>query len=194
MSTSELAQRVRDHVEQKIGGATIETSPFPHLVLRDFMPDDVYEKILSLNVFHVDEGRQWMDENRSRATGTNTPYYARRQINFHKDGVLDSLTGEHAAFWKELSSVFLADDWFPRLIIDAYRPYFDIRFGDAVDRNDFCQLFRRELFLQRRPLDRRASISATRQNIECVSAHPTRGYLAAHVGLGDQATIETLGQ
>ena len=146
---SDLAKTVRSHIEGKLARTQIEVSPFPHLVVSDFFPEEVYARILELNVFQVSEGKRWLNSGRARATSTETPYFARRQINFHKDGVLDSLRGEHAEFWNELSAIFLDDDWFPRLVIDTYRPYFEIRFGDALERDDFCQLFRRERFLQR---------------------------------------------
>jgi hypothetical protein len=146
---AERVRRIKDHIASKFAGAAIESSPCPHMIVGDFLPDDVFEDVLRLNVFKISEGQQWLTERKGKRTRTATPYHARRQINFHKPEVLQSLPAEYREFWEDLSSVFLADDWFPALVARKYQPYFDIRFGDAQQLDGFFRLFRRECFLQK---------------------------------------------
>jgi hypothetical protein len=40
------AERVRAHVQQAIDGAPLSADPFPHIVIENLLPDDVYEAIV----------------------------------------------------------------------------------------------------------------------------------------------------
>jgi hypothetical protein len=55
---------------------------------------------------------------------------------------------EHRAFWETMKACFLADSWFPNLIIATYREYFVLRFGELTETDGFSGLLRKELFLQ----------------------------------------------
>jgi len=79
---------------------------------------------------------------------SRTPYYARKQINFHNNDLFEA-PAEQQTFWKELQQVFMTDNWFEKTVMQKYPDYFRLRFGDLVDAPDFFPLFNREMFLQR---------------------------------------------
>jgi hypothetical protein len=45
--------------------------------------------------------------------------------------------------------VLPAGDWFARLVVEKYPDYFQLRFGDLLNENDFYALMQTQLFLQR---------------------------------------------
>lgn len=139
---------IRTHIEKKFADAQVELLPFPHLIIEDFFPDDVYEDILRFNPYGQNAGAEWLTKEQSRSLKTGTPYYARKQINFHKDVRLEG-PPEGSAFWDRIKALFLADPWFDRLVYDKWPDYFLIRFGELCRKDDFFGHFRRELFLQR---------------------------------------------
>ena len=143
-----MLEAVRAHIEAKFEAAQLEESPFPHLLIEDFFPTEVYEKLVAWNPFHANRGEEWLDKSKSKHVTSATPYHARKQINFHNDQGFDA-PAEQQAFWSTIKSCFLGDDWFPQLVARKYPAYFRLRFGDLVDDADFAGLFRRELFLQR---------------------------------------------
>ena len=53
-----MFQSVRDRVEAKFASATLHSSPFPHLIIENFFPDDVYAKIMAFNPFKENRPRQ----------------------------------------------------------------------------------------------------------------------------------------
>ena len=46
-----MRDQIKRHIEQRFAEAAIESRPFPHLVITDFFPADVYEKMLAFNPF-----------------------------------------------------------------------------------------------------------------------------------------------
>lgn len=118
------------------------------MIIEKFFPSDVYKKILEFNLFKKNRGVEWLTKAGSKASKTGTPYYARKQINFHADDPYDA-TSEENDFWNTITRVFLQDNWFENLVCRKYPEYFSIRFGDLLQEPDFFKLFRRELFLQR---------------------------------------------
>jgi hypothetical protein len=148
MSSASLKQSIRNHIEQKMMVAQLETSPFPHLIIEQFFPGDVYQKIQEFNLFKKNRGTEWLSKAASQTSKTQTPYYARKQINFHNDMPYEA-SPEERAFWNVITDTFLGDHWFESLVYRKYPEYFSIRFGDLTSEPDFFALFRKELFLQR---------------------------------------------
>lgn len=143
-----MLQRLRDHIEGKFKTAELQETPFPHIVIERFFPDDVFARLLEYNPFKRNAGDEWLAKEASANVSSRTPYHARKQINFHKGQVFEAAP-EQKEFWSTLSACFLEDDWFPNLVRHKYPEYFRLRFGDLVDDADFAALFRREFFLQR---------------------------------------------
>jgi hypothetical protein len=145
-------QALRRHIEDKFARAELEAFPFPHLIIQDFFPEDVYTSILENNLFRMNPGREWITRAGMRLQKNATPYDHRRQINFHtRDEYV--CADRQRAFWEVVSTTFLDGDWFPRLVYAKYPCYFDLRFGEAVTREDFWPRLKRELFLQRHEPD-----------------------------------------
>jgi len=139
---------LRAHIEAKFEEATLDLSPFPHMIIPNFFPDAVFNRLLEYNPFRGNKGEEWLSKAKSKDVSARTPYHARKQINFHKDQPFDA-PAEQLAFWNEIKDCFLNDNWFPNLVIEKFPMFFRLRFGDLTDEADFPALFTRELFLQR---------------------------------------------
>lgn len=140
-------EQIRQHIESKIEQATIEPYPFPHLIIENFFPEPVFAKILKYNPFKKNRGTEWLTKEKSAKIKTNTPYHARKQINLLLNDFAVSEVEQE--FWNEFRRCFIEDKWFEKLIINKYKEYFIIRFGELVESENFCELFERQLFLQR---------------------------------------------
>jgi hypothetical protein len=147
-SSERTIAEIRGRFELKLEAARLEMSPFPHVIIEDLFHDDVYEKILRYNPFKANAGAEWFKRSVSANVSSRTPYYARKQINFHAGQPFDAPSAEQA-FWESIKGCFLSDDWFERMVHDKFSDYFSVRFGDLTHESDFYSLFKKELFLQR---------------------------------------------
>jgi hypothetical protein len=143
-----MGNRLRQHIESRFASSVPDNSPFPHVIIENFFPDDVYEKLIEWNPFKQNEGVEWMAKGQSQTVSSATPYHARKQINFHANQEFEA-PAEQQAFWAEIRGLFLEGDWFPALVARHFPELFRFRFGDLMDDADALSLFRRELFLQR---------------------------------------------
>ncbi len=142
------AEALRAHVEDRLAAARVELSPLPHLLVAPFFPEDLYERILASNLFVRNPGRFWRSPDEMRRAGISRPYDHRLQINFHKDDPYEA-TPEERALWSLIRETFLGGVWFPKLVRSRFPEYFSLRFGDAVELEEFWARNRQELFLQR---------------------------------------------
>ncbi len=143
-----MIKEMRRFIERKIDQAILERSPFPHFIIENFFPDDIYADILAYNPFLRNRGQEWLSADASSNVSSRTPYHARKQINFHANMAFEA-SAEASRFWSELKACFLGDSWFEGLVLKKYDDYFRLRFGDLVEEPDFLGHFRKELFLQR---------------------------------------------
>lgn len=140
------AVKLREHIDAKFEGRTVEPFPSPHLVINEFFPDDVYQQILALNPFAENRGKDWISAEEMKKRRQSTPYDHRKQVD---------LKGEFAGspeaktFWRTLSDAMLADDWFAKLIYKTYPAYFELRFGEAILDSNFWSELRNTMFVQR---------------------------------------------
>lgn len=142
-----MLQHLRHHIEQKFRDAQLVHLPFPHLIIEDFFPSAVYQSLLLANPFPNNVGAEWISA-ADAPTKTTTPYWARKQINFHQNQVFQAAP-EHLVFWEAIQQCLLGDDWFVNLIIAKYPEYFLLRFGELAAAQGFTSLLLKELFLQR---------------------------------------------
>jgi hypothetical protein len=142
------AADLRAHIERKINEAVLDANPFPHIVIENFLPDEVFESVLKYNLFQYNAGRQWLSKRMMRLRRLTTPYDHRLQINF-KRGEVHEGPAEALAFWDTLEQVFVGDTWFPKLICSKFPWYFQLRFGAALEGEELWKRLRTELFLQR---------------------------------------------
>jgi len=144
--------RMRRHIEDRFAAASLERLPFPHLIISDFFPADVYDAVLRFNLFNRNVGREWISKADMAQIKSPTPYDHRKQINFHTGDAFEAEPHERA-FWSTMRDVFLDGDWFPRLALAAYPDYFLLRFGEAAQSDGFWSRLNKELFLQRHDVD-----------------------------------------
>ncbi len=146
-TTIDLAA-VRRHIEDRFAATTLERLPFPHLIIENFFPDDVYEQVQAFNPYRENPGEEWISRKETAQLKTGTPYYARKQINFHKGVALDG-PSDAVDFWGAITELFLGDHWFEQLVYRTWPDFFLIRFGALAEKPHLFEHFRRELFLQR---------------------------------------------
>ena len=139
---------LRAHIERKIGEYEIEILPFPHMIIENFFPESVWREIIGRNLFNMNRGREWFTKEQLIELRSSSPYDHRLQINLCADADYDASDSDRK-FWEMIGRTFTADDWFPRLIYQKLPQYFQIRFGELVERPDFFSKFRKECFLQR---------------------------------------------
>jgi len=139
---------LRRHIENRFERAELQHSPFPHIVIGDFFPADVYAGILRFSPFRNNAGTEWLPPEESSNVSARTPYFARKQIDLATASGFEA-SPEATAFWARLRETFLAGNWFERLVVAKHEAYFRLRFGDLVDDEDFYSLMCRELFVQR---------------------------------------------
>jgi hypothetical protein len=169
---------LRRHIEAKLAAASVGWLPFPHVIIEDFFPEDIYRRILDYNLFKWNDGERWfsshLNQLKAGRTMNATPYHRRQQIYLYRDDrsfsmravsrqIKEALTGgrlrrdfaappEVRSFWREIKTVF-SGDWFPRLVNNRCPEYFALRYGENVLRDDFWKRCRSELFLQRHDPD-----------------------------------------
>jgi hypothetical protein len=144
---------LKSHMERRIMETELLMSPFPHMLIENFFPKELYRDILQFNLFKANEGTPWATKQHSRTVKTKTPYYLRHQINFHQKEKFETPDESVRQFWNDIRQTFLSDDWFPKLVFKRFPEYFRIRFGDAVDDDQFWNRLKKQLFLQRHQSD-----------------------------------------
>jgi hypothetical protein len=147
MSPAEVGA-LRRHIEAAFDRCDVQVSPFPHLVIADFFPANVYAEILELNPFRETPGSEWLPREASSNVSARTPYHARKQIDLTPAG-LPGIPQAARGLFGGLRDCILTDDWFARLVVRKYPEYFQLRFGDLLSENDFYALMQAQLFLQR---------------------------------------------
>ncbi len=123
---------LRSHIETKIDESALELSPFPHLIIEKFFPEEIYAEVLARNPFQKNVGVKWMEETSSKNVTARTPYHARKQINFHENQRFDC-SPEDQSFWQMIESTFITDNWFEKLVIRKFPHFFAVRFGDEAN-------------------------------------------------------------
>jgi hypothetical protein len=139
---------VRTDIAAKLQAAKLEFRPFPHLIVPNFFPIDVYNSILKYNLFEANAGEELVSKAVMAQMRLRQPYHLRKQINFH---ARPQIRAESAAleFWDQLANVFLDGDWFPKLVFSKFPEYFLLRFGEAVYDERLWDNLEKQLFLQR---------------------------------------------
>ncbi len=148
---SEGVETLRRHIEARLDAVVVEPFPFPHMIVSDIFPADAYQRLLRYNPFLHNPGAEWLSRGQSDNVSSRTPYFARKQIDLAGSVEFDA-PSSHQAFWRNVRDCFIEDGWFEQLIYRKYATYFDVRFGEAVLREDFWSSLKRQLFLQRHDL------------------------------------------
>jgi hypothetical protein len=141
-------REAKSHIQDAVLGATLCMSPFPHAVVDQVFPAEIYEKLVQFNPFKRNSGTEWISKRRRHAYDENSASARRLQIDFHRGEYFEAEENEKK-FWLEIADLFLHDNFFPSILYDLFPVYFELRFGDAVNDVGFWASLKRELFVQR---------------------------------------------
>jgi len=139
---------LRKFIENKFADRKITLYPFPHMLIENFFPDDVFRQIQEYNLFTENSGSEWISQEKSQLSSNLTPFHLRKQINLHKDLEFNA-PGHVMQFWKDLHHVFVDDGWFIKLVFRTFPEYFELRFGPAVRDKKFLKWLNVPFFVQR---------------------------------------------
>jgi len=103
--SAETMAGVRKHIEGKLSEATIEQHPFDHLVIEDFFPAEVFDRLIEFSPFRRNAGVEWQTREASADVTSKTPYHARKQINFHADQDFEA-PEDQLEFWAGLKRLW----------------------------------------------------------------------------------------
>tara|TARA_Y100000591_G_C21766487_1_gene663107 strand:- start:299 stop:1141 length:843 start_codon:yes stop_codon:yes gene_type:complete len=138
---------VRNYIEEKILNSQIENEYFPFINIPNFLPDSLYQQVISQNPFKKIEGERW---NNHLAKYFNysekTKYEKRYQFDLKK---LDNEnTHEFYKFWRDYYLLFSDQDWFLKLIQAKFYNYFKFKYGHFFNDENY-NFFESKYFLQR---------------------------------------------
>ena len=57
---------ILSQIEENIYGAHLELLPFPHFIIENFFPDDIYRKIQLFNPYKRNAGTEWISKKESQ--------------------------------------------------------------------------------------------------------------------------------
>ena len=86
-----MKQEIRTHIQQRLNDTDVDLYPFPHLLVQNFWPEDVYDKFHEYDplIENNDLARPWLKKHNS-----NNPHYQiRKQIDLYK--LMEYPSSEH---------------------------------------------------------------------------------------------------
>lgn len=124
-------EEIRAHFVRRLHAAELEMWPFPHLLLTEVLPLEVYEAALSNDPFTDDSGEAFGDPTWTSKLRFKTYYEHRFQHQLNPD---ERTCGVQP--WAMLGDVFADPSWLGPVLRDRFPTYFDLRFGDinAIER------------------------------------------------------------
>jgi hypothetical protein len=149
MASLMSVETIRQHFAARLAAAELLERPFPHLVVTDALPADVYEQVLERNPFTNDPGTRYGDPRWTRQLRFPTEFQHRFQHDLHPRERTLQLQP-----WADIGDAFSDTGFIGRLLADRYPAYFSLRFGDidAIERGDAAGFWARlhtRTFLQR---------------------------------------------
>ena len=119
-------ERIRKHLQQAVENARLELYPFPHMLIENAWPEDIYEQIQKHNLLdkYAEQTKSWLEKH----TSTNPQYKIRKQIDLH-DIKQATNNDEARQFWGTIYDAILGDGWYLKLINKKYATYFATHFG-----------------------------------------------------------------
>ena len=106
-------ERIRQHLGQAVENARLELYPFPHMLMENVWPDDIYEQIQKQNLLdkYAEQAKLWLEKH----TSTNPQYKIRKQIDLHE--IKQATNNDEAhQFWRTIYDAILQDGWYLKLI------------------------------------------------------------------------------
>lgn len=141
-------ESARAYIGGRIDAAEFEYVPFPHLIIENFFPAEIYEQVLRLNPFRLAGGEEWISREKAAKAVTSTPFWMRKQLNLplEENQVSDVEVNE---FWRNISVLFHDRDWFFEVLKRKIKEYLFFRYGPLFTDDDFRSFFNIQTFLQR---------------------------------------------
>jgi hypothetical protein len=135
---------IRSRFAERLSASSLEMLPFPHLVVSDVLPDDVYSAVLADNPFGRQAGAAFADPSWASRLTFETAYDKR----FHIDLALEA--GEPTgSVWENIGAAFGDTRWLGQVLRERFPDYFSLRFGDIDAIDGFWQRMFSKVFIQR---------------------------------------------
>jgi hypothetical protein len=143
-----IKEITRTWIEERIAASPVCYDPFPHIIIEEFFPPDLYRQFLELNPFTQNKGEDWISQADASQLESKTPYWLRKQIKI--TGAMEEIRDiRMRIIWGIVYAVFNEEDWWFNLVRRLFPLYFAIRYGAFSKAPDFRSFFRSEHFLQR---------------------------------------------
>lgn len=142
--------RIRQQFQAQLRAAELVHWPFPHLVLRNVLPGDLYVALVDANPFEIDPGRRFGHPSWTSRLDFPHFYDHRFQHDLHPD----RRTLPPSA-WDAVGDAFSDPTWLGPILRARYPEFFELRFGDidAIDAHPggggFWRQLQTQTFLQR---------------------------------------------
>jgi hypothetical protein len=109
---------VKTHIDNKLKNAKVELDPFPHIIIHDILPDQLYQDLLS----------HWPDNN---AFDTSNNQYRRRLpvTNGCAEARKDKISEMQINFWRTFGEIIAK--YIKSNVIELLLPYLNLRFPHA---------------------------------------------------------------
>lgn len=119
---SALREHLIKHVTQMVAQTTLETAPFPHVLIRGFLPEDVYQELHSL-LPHADLYEPFGYEKHQAPDGKSN------RLRFEMSNAwLDKISGRSRKFWYSIRSA-LGSAELKHAVFTKLSPGLSFRYG-----------------------------------------------------------------
>ena len=118
-------EEIRGHFVRRLQLAELEMWPFPHLLLTEVLPPEVYREALANDPFDAEVGEPFGDPSWTSKLRFRAHYEHRfqHQLNPEERTIRQDP-------WSRFGDAFADPRWLGPVLRDRFRSYFDLRFGD----------------------------------------------------------------
>jgi hypothetical protein len=135
-----LRRRITNHLVQTVQSTPLAADPFPHVVIRSFFPDDVYENLLRFMPDYSQFDAFAYEKHHQKDGGSN-----RKRFQFSNQSI-ERLTPDQQRFWRTIRSA-LGSPELKRAIFQALASGLSFRYGiSTLDVNSLPGFALPELF------------------------------------------------
>lgn len=140
-----MKDQIRQHIKARLDATDVSLYPFPHLLVENFWPDEVYKNFHAHDplIENNDLARPWLKKHNS-----NNPHYQiRKQIDLYK--LMEYPSSEHIDFWRTIHDVLFEDNWYLDQIHQKNQTYFATLYGPMCKENTWYNHVVQEWFVQK---------------------------------------------
>jgi FkbM family methyltransferase len=125
-SLSESTREAFEHVSKKIADCTVETRPFPHVVIDQIFPDAYYRRMQEM--FPAESALIPLSETGRTGTG-----YKERMVCLFNDEHFDHLDPERRSFWLEFGKWMYSEEFITK-VTERFLPWCTNRLTEVFER------------------------------------------------------------